>query len=422
MPARRWILTTCLLLYAAAQALFLFRIEAATKLAGDERHYVPAARQWLAMQDPGNAEHPPLGKQLIAIGMALCGDRPLGWRVMSTVFGSLTLVGMYLWGLALFRDQRAALLTALISLANQLLYVQSRIGMLDVFMFGFAVFGLAAVCRAWDPTLPRRPARLLLLLAGVAFGLATACKWTGAMAWGLSAGAVVGARLTARSGLFKNLTTDDLVSAFVVFPIAAYLVTFFPYLFVAHQPRYNLLDLLAMQKQIWELQQRVVTPMRYHSAWPSWPFMLRPFWYYFEWEPDHANIRGIVLLGNPLVLWGGLIALAACAWAWWRRRSREPFWILLAWGGLYLGHAVLRRKVGYFFYYFPAAMTLSLAWAFVLREIERRPRLRATRVPWPSLVFLAATFGFCIYFFDLLSAAPEYSEAFRSRMWLRSWY
>jgi dolichyl-phosphate-mannose--protein O-mannosyl transferase len=331
---------------------------------------------------------------------------------------------MYLWGLALFRDQRAALVVALTTLGNQLLYVQSRIGMLDVFMFGFAVFALAAVCRAWDPDLPRGPTRLLLLLAGVAFGLATACKWTGAMAWGFSAAAVVGARLTTRSGsrLFASLTVDDLVSAFVVFPIAAYLVTFFPYLFVAHQPRYGLLDLLRMQGQIWELQQRVIEATRYVSSWPSWPFMLRPFWYYFEWEPNRAGVRGIVLLGNPLVLWGGLVALVACAWSWWRDRSRETFWILVAWGGLYLGHAVLRRKVGYFFYYYPAAMTLSLAWAFVLREVERHPRLRATRVPWPTVVFLAATFGFCAYFFDLLSAAPEYSEAFRSRMWFRSWY
>src|SRR6187551_3436669 len=57
----------------------------------DEVHYLPAARAILALSHPANPEHPPLGKELLALGIALFGDRPLGWRIMPVLFGTLGL-------------------------------------------------------------------------------------------------------------------------------------------------------------------------------------------------------------------------------------------------------------------------------------------------------------------------------------------
>jgi len=438
LSSARRVLFTCLLIYGAAQVLLLLGVDSIASYCFDEKYYVPAAKQWLALQDTSNPEHPPLGKELMALGIALWGDRPLGWRFMSTVFGSLTLVGMYLWARALFRNERGAWMTVLLTLANQLLYVQSRIGTLDIFMFGFTVFGLAAVCRAWDPDLPRQQVRRLLLFAGPMFGLATACKWSGALLWALAAVAIVGVRLAARAGvegrargddawfdrrLFASLTADDLVTALVVLPLGTYFVTFLPYLFVARTPHYGLVDLLRLQKQIWDLQQRVVGgTIRYRSAWPSWPLMLQPIWYRFQWEPDHLAVRAIFLIGNPAVLWGGLLALAGCTWAWFKRGSRAAFWIVAVWSVSYLSFAVMRRKVGYFHYYYPAAMALGPALAFVLEWADRGSQFGRWRVRWLSILVVAASFGFFVYFFDLLSGMKVGSEAFRSRMWLRSWY
>jgi dolichyl-phosphate-mannose--protein O-mannosyl transferase len=441
LPSARRILLTCLVIYGLTQAALLLGIASIDSTCFDEKFYVPAAKQWLARQDTGNPEQPPLGKELMAVGIALFGDRPLGWRVMSTVFGSLTLVSMYLWGLALFRNERAAWLTVLLTAANQLFYVQSRVGMLDAFMFAFTLFGLTAVCWAWDPRLPRQKVRRLLLFAGPMFGLATACKWTGALGWAFAATAAVGARVASRRGvparggqedpwyhpdLFASITIDDLVSAFVIFPIAAYLVTFLPYLFVAHSPRFGLVDLLRLQKQIWDLQQRVVDPTRYASAWPSWALMLRPIWYRFKWEPDHLTVRCLLFIGNPLVVWGGLVAVAGCAWAWFKRGSRAAFWIVAFWASSYLSYGLIPRKVGYFHYYYPAAMALGPALALLLERPDRpeTPNRPPLRLPfrWQSVLFLAASFGFFVYFFDLLSGVKVGSEAFRSRMWFRSWY
>ena len=437
LSSARRVLLTCLLIYGIAQVALLLGVESINSYCFDEVFYVPAARQWLALQDTSNPEQPPLGKELIALGIAVFGDRPLGWRFMSTVFGSLTLVGMYLWGRALFRSERGAWMTVVLTVANQLFYVQSRVATLDVFMFAFTLFGLTAVCRAWDPRLPRERVRRLLLFAGPMFGLATACKWTGAIGWAFAGAAVVGARVASRlgvqgrqdqqdawyhPGLFASISVDDLIAAFVVFPVATYFVTFFPYLFVAHSPRYGLVDLLRLQKRTWDLQQQVVDATRYASAWTAWPLMLRPIWYRFKWEPDHVMVRCLLLIGNPLVIWGGLLAVAGCAWAWFKRGSRPAFWIFAVWASSYLSYALIPRKVGYFHYYYPAAMALGPALTWVLERPDTPAAPGRLPLRWPSILFLAASLGFFLYFFDLLSGLKIGSEAFRSRMWFRSWY
>ena len=59
----------------------------------DEKHYAPQAWQVLhnyGVEDNpgfGLVVHPPIGKQLIALGEAMFGYTGLGWRLSSAVFG-----------------------------------------------------------------------------------------------------------------------------------------------------------------------------------------------------------------------------------------------------------------------------------------------------------------------------------------------
>src|SRR5947209_803943 len=62
-------------------------------------------------------------------------------------------------------------------------YVQSRIGMLDTFMFAFLCWGLAAFTAFWRIGLPPRQARRYLYFAGAMFGFSTCCKWFGLVPW-----------------------------------------------------------------------------------------------------------------------------------------------------------------------------------------------------------------------------------------------
>lgn len=438
MPARRSILQTCVALFFCSLIFFLINIQFPKTQNFDEFHYVPAAKQFLELRENQNYEHPPLGKELMAIGIALFGDRPAGWRGMSAVFGALTLVGMYLWGLALFRRQGAALWIAGLTLANQLLYVQSRIGMLDTFMFAFITFAMASFFHAWRVGLPVAETRRLFLFCGAMLGFATASKWFGVIPWAMVIGCVLvirvlqswGVRFEKLStesagedwfhpGLFAGMRFRDWIICLAVMPLAAYYVTFLPFLFV-EGGRHSIGDILfSMQYRMWDGQSRVVSSHPYMSPWTSWSWIKRPIWYAFDKEGDRQEfVRGVLLVGNPLVMWAGLLAIGACLWGWLRERRRDAFLIIAVYAAFYLSWAVIPRKVAFYYYYYPAGMVLSLALAYVF---ERAEALFSARIRPARWVFLAASLALFAYFFPILAALRIPSESFRSWMWLQSW-
>jgi len=85
--------------------------------------------------------HPPLGKQLIALGIDGFGFDPFGWRVAAAVAGTLTVGLVGLLAFLLFRSELWAAVAALLLATEHLHFVQSRIAMLDVFLTMFVVLG-----------------------------------------------------------------------------------------------------------------------------------------------------------------------------------------------------------------------------------------------------------------------------------------
>ena len=155
-------------LFLAAHFALLVGVTTPEKFYFDEVHYVPAARQMLepVMSSPMlNPMHPPLAKQLIALSIRAFGDEPLGWRYPGVVFGSLAIVAMYFCGLALFAAQGPAIASALLAFFNQMLFVQSRIAMLDIFSLAFTLFAIAAFLQGFRKTRPQP----WFALAGIGF-------------------------------------------------------------------------------------------------------------------------------------------------------------------------------------------------------------------------------------------------------------
>ena len=408
---------TAVFLYAVAQILFLIGINAPRGYDFDESHYVPAAKQVLQLESDPNREHPPLGKLLMAIGIGLFGDRPLGWRFMSTVFGALTLVGMYLWGLALFSDRSVALWAALLTLVNHLLYVQARIGMLDTFMFAFLAWACAAFTAAWDPDLEPGRQRRYLAFAGWTLGLAAATKWFGVVVWAACLAIILVVRAAQRSwrNPFSGITTRSAIRLLVIYPLLAYFVCFIPRLLIEHRgPWYTApSELFQMQVYMYDRQLRVPGQHPYISHWYQWPFLNRPIWYAFE--PDGDRVHGVLLLGNPLVMWGGMLALAVCAIDWLRVHSRAAFLILFFYLTFFVSWILIPRPLALYYYYYPAGMTLSFALAYLF---QRPALMRYKSVRWAVLAAAAAVF---VYFLPLLSGAPMETGAFRKWMWFQSW-
>ena len=80
-----------------------------------------------------------------------------------------------------------------------------------------------------------------------------------------------------------------------------YLATFVP-LYGLSVP-----DILEAQRRIFsDNTTTAIAGHTYMSAWPSWPFLVRPVWYLFDKIGDD-RIAAVVFLGNPLVLWPALL-------------------------------------------------------------------------------------------------------------------
>jgi dolichyl-phosphate-mannose--protein O-mannosyl transferase len=105
----------------------------------------------------------------------------------------------------------------------------------------------------------------------------------------------------------------------------------------------------------------------YQSAWPSWPLLVRPVWFLFD-KVGEDTIQAVVFLGNPLVLWPALLALALALRDFIVTRQRDAFLLLSFYAGPYLAWALLPRTLGFLYYYLPAATFASLALVYALRR------------------------------------------------------
>src|SRR5438105_5409147 len=89
--------------------------------------------------------HPPLGKWVIAAGIKLFGNSPLGSRIPSAVFGTATVVLIALIALLLFQSVLWCYVAGILGAFEALLVVQSRVTLLDIFVAFWVVLGFLCV-------------------------------------------------------------------------------------------------------------------------------------------------------------------------------------------------------------------------------------------------------------------------------------
>ncbi|MFL0672005.1 MAG: glycosyltransferase family 39 protein [Erythrobacter sp.] len=395
----------------------------------DEVHYIPAAREVLRWWETGtggwiNPEHPPLGKYLIALGIAVLGDDAVGWRIMPLIAG-IVAVGAAMRAMWHASANRFAVIAAGVLLASGFpLFVHARIAMLDIFMAAFlliAAWQFAGACR--EP----ETGRWRLALCGVMLGCAMAAKWNAApiaMLPGLAfliARATAGRRrllLSRRGAPVPGITLVEAFGWLGVLPLGVYALAYLPAYSMGTFLRPSLVSehgIIGAQIEMLRLQSSVITPHTYMSTWLQWVLNTRGIWYLYEFT-DGAQ-RGVLLIGNPLTMLAGLPALVWCAFAGVRRRN----WAMLACVigyGVSLGLWVIAPKPVQFYYHYLMPSTFLLAGlALALADLAAHRRLG-----WLAWAALAASLALFAVFLPILSAAPlEGAMSFTRWMWLKGW-
>ena len=384
----------------------------------DEVHYLPAARELLVLGEFTNREHPLLGKELIALGIALFGDNPWGWRLLPTLFGTLALFAAMraLWFATCSRF--ATLAYGVLLATGFHLFIHARIAMLDIYYLAFlsvAAWQFAAAIRQPEE------GRWRLALTGIALGLAMGAKWNAlvvAMLPGLAfffARAAAGRRRLFLSRRGAPVPGTTLVEAFLwlgVVPLAVYAATFIPAYYFRINPITE--GLVFHHEFMLSQQEQVLKGHPYQSTWEQWVLNARSIWYLYE--PVEGVQRGIMLIGNPLTMLLGLPALAWCGWHGLTRRN----WAALAVVVLYavsLGFWIVASKpVQFYYHYALPSMALLAALALACDALWRGGWRKSALAPVIGSVLVFA------WFYPIVSAAPlEGPDSFAVWTWIPSW-
>jgi dolichyl-phosphate-mannose--protein O-mannosyl transferase len=398
--------------------------------------------------------HPPLGNWLIGIGIKLLGFDEVGWRIVAAVAGIVSVGLLFLLVRQLLRRTRRPLPTVGAFVAAGLLavdflhVVQSRIGMLDVFVTLFVIatmlFAVLDRDRVTAEAWSNRPAGWLSaltlhrpwrLLAGVALGAAVAVKWSGAyvalavipltVVWEIARWRTGDPDEAPRSwprATWLAVRSDGLRTLILlgVVPLAVYLAAY-----IGRMPG----EIIGLPWQegtvwrgIWDHQQAMLTfhttlagQHPYESPPWSWLLLKRPVAY--SWD-DSSGYREILALGSPLAWAVGVAALLLLVVLWartgWRVRGPAAA-VIVAALATYLPWLVLQgnRSQVFLWYILPTlpflygATGVLVAWAW---------RWVMARVAAAALgVALIALFAF---FLPVLAALPLDPDGWRSRMWL----
>jgi dolichyl-phosphate-mannose-protein mannosyltransferase len=469
--AIRWLVP--LALVAVAAAVRVAGLDQPERIYFDETYYVEDAAALLSRGvEDGFAVHPPVGKWLIAAGMAVLGDNPLGWRVASAAAGTLVVLFVYLAGVRLFRHRGAAALAALLVAVDGLALSTSRIAMLDAtLVLGVvAAFWLLLVDRdlQWRgapaspagaefgdvSALPARP-QGARWAAGVVLGLALATKWSAVLALGAAGVFVLASELA-----FRRRTTGRPLTAWprllatvglplVVVPAAVYVVSYSGW-FANYeltrpgsercpQPEEPCAAPLPTRLADWGREQQAIARFHlqleaehpYQASALSWPVLSRPVAYYYEsctpereaelaiegeaCAVERNHVAHVLGLGNPALFWLALPAYAVLFWFGFGRRDWRALAVAAFLLGQYLPWLAAARPV-FFFYAAPLVPFVALALAYAVWRAMAQPTLR-----WlPVAVSAAAVIAF-VFWYPLFSGLEIPRETWELRIWTDRW-
>ncbi|WP_052756044.1 phospholipid carrier-dependent glycosyltransferase [Paenibacillus durus] len=418
----------------------------------DEIYHARTAYEYAHGIVPYENTHPPLGKLLISVGMALFGVNPFGWRIVGTVFGIAMLPVMYVMALRLFGRTRYAALAAGLFALDFMHFTQTRISTIDVYGVFFIMLMFYFMQRYAAMNFYRLPLRKTLwplFWSGLFFGIGVASKWIvlygGAglavmlgislfdryrqhraarrvLAEGKRADPELSAACQEAAGTFWSRTVITLASCiifFIVIPAAIYSLSFIPVLSVTPEG-YTIKGLLEAQKNMYDYHSQLVATHPFSSQWWQWPFMKRPVWFFSGGEGLPAGqTSSIVTMGNPLIWWTGVFAILAVLWLTLRRREKPQYVIWIGYFSQYIPWMLVPRET-FLYHYFAMVPFMILALVYLLKLSDSvLPESRSRVIRY---VYVATAALLFIMFYPVLSGmqvSGDYVTGFLR--WFPTW-
>lgn len=305
----------------------------------DEIYHPRTAYEFIHGMSVYEWTHPPLGKVLMGIGIAIFGMVPFGWRFIGTLFGVFMVPVVYIFAKRCFKNKWFAALACLIYTFDFMHFTQTRLATIDTYVTLFIMLMYYYMYKYYKQSFYDRPLYKTLIplgLSGLFFGLSVASKWTGLYA---GAGLAIIFFITVydrykeyqyamedpkgeTDGIshkkvidsFKKNTIITLIFCCVMFiavPFAIYALSYIPYMNTPSGEGFKTIFTNAQSMYTYHSKTVVASTHPYSSYWFEWPIMYRPLWYYSNVISDTMR-QGISAMGNPAVWWAGIPAVAYC--------------------------------------------------------------------------------------------------------------
>ncbi|WP_084614522.1 dolichyl-phosphate-mannose--protein mannosyltransferase [Nakamurella lactea] len=403
----------------------------------DEKYYALNAYEMTRLggieENPayGLVVHPPLGKQLIAIGEMLFGYNGFGWRFASAVAGTICILLIIRVARRLTGSTLLGGIAGILLICDGVSHVNARVALLDVFqeLFVLAAFACLLVDRAQvrdrlaravaegapgldSPYGIKLGARWWRFGTGLTLGLATSIKWSGiywiaffgvmSIIWDILARREAGVRRPVLGTVRRDLLPS--LWSYVVIGIGTYIASWWAWFrsvsgwarsnYVADTQDWDSQTLHSIanlwHNTLWQwtwkmldFHSNLLTPTNPADRHPweskpwTWPMGTRPVLYYAPADAPAPGcgdgvqncVRRIFLIGTPMMWW---IALFVLGWALWRAIGRLDWRymaVLVGYGAGYLPWFVNLDRQMYFFYATPFAPFLILGIVLMLGDI-----------------------------------------------------
>lgn len=326
-------------------ALRLYRLDFPNQYVFDEvyhgftaKEYLKGSKEaweWWTKAPEGVAfewTHPPLAKEIMAASMFILRSQDAwAWRLPGVLLGILSVFVIYKLALFLLKNNISAILAAFLFSIDGLNFVQSRVGMNDIYYLTFFLLSLLFL-------LNKR-----FIFAAIFFGLAISSKW--AAIYGLLFIFIPYLLFKRR---YLNLVLLISISTLI------YLATYIPFFLTGH----GFDQFIKLQQQMWWYHTGLKATHDYSSPWWSWPLNLYPVWYFVDYKDKF--IANIFASGNPPLFWFGALATVLTGWEALKKKSLNLFLILMGFLVFWLPWA-LSPRIMFLYHYAPSVVFMTLA-------------------------------------------------------------
>ncbi|MBN1761709.1 MAG: glycosyltransferase family 39 protein [Methanomicrobia archaeon] len=430
----------------------------------DEMYFVRTAQEHLNLEEPYEWTHPPLGKLIIGVGIALFGMNPFGWRILGVLAAAAMIPVMFLFGKRMFKSSLAGFIAAFLLSFDFMHFSLARLATGEIYLllfsllmfyFAFEYLSKREECAAeTEEGGVKNNTSTSLFLSIVCFGLGFSVKWTALF------GLIAVLTLVAVSNIQTKrplLSDSKTILAGLLVSAAIYIATYIPYmlageghglidihrlpLYIGYLAEYltsgtisisplDSLTVFDLQLRMFGYHASIEATHPYSSPWWSWPLMLKPLWMYSNTLLG-GKVSTIVLMGNPALWWGSIPALILIGALFVRNTIKKVehernfvfLFILVPFLLQWLSYALISRIL--FIYHFVAnvpfmifAVTYWLQLPFEKDWPSQRTGLIVKGFVIAFLILVAVLF---FLFYPVISGYPvayEYKESLR---WLSGW-